>query len=83
MHALHTYYLVMSSDPREKDPYHFVVASSMKLLYKSDDSTASNEIPAWVEISGDIRLTPFYNLDDCIENIQSYVRSINESKFNS
>ena len=72
----------MCSDPREKDPYRFVVASSMKpSLYESDDSTALNQIPAWVKISGDIRLTPFYDLHDCVGKIQSYARSINEGKF--
>ena len=35
-----------------------------------------NQIPPWTEIQGDIRLTPFYNIDDCLEKVRGYVQEI-------
>ena len=32
-----------------------------------------NQIPPWVEISGDIRLTPFYNIADVTKAVNGYV----------
>ena len=36
-----------------------------------------NQIPAWVEVQGDIRLTPFYNIHECMEKVKGYVDELN------
>ncbi len=35
-----------------------------------------NQIPPWVEISGDVRLTPFYEPAKCIATLQAYAADI-------
>ena len=37
-----------------------------------------NQIPAWTEIKGDIRLTPFYNIHDCMKKFEGYVQELND-----
>ena len=39
-----------------------------------------NQIPPWAEVQGDVRLTPFYNIHECLERIKGYVKEINESE---
>ena len=39
-----------------------------------------NQIPPWTEMSGDIRLTPFYNVYDCIEKVKGYVKELNDGE---
>eukprot|EP01050_Picozoa_sp_SAG11_P012230 SAG11_NODE_1348_length_5137_cov_3.785232_4_plen_222_part_00 len=36
-----------------------------------------NQLPAWTEISGDVRLTPFYNIAECCAKVDGYVAEIN------
>ena len=35
-----------------------------------------NQIPPWVEISGDVRLTPFYEPLKCIAALEGYAADI-------
>ena len=39
-----------------------------------------NQIPAWAEVQGDIRLTPFYNIEDCLDKVKGYVKDINNGE---
>ena len=56
---------------------------------------AVNQIPAWVEmrgkqrlvqyllflpLTGDVRLTPFYNVKDCMAKLKGYVDELNKGK---
>lgn len=36
-----------------------------------------NQLPPWVEISGDVRLTPFYEVEDVRKAVEGYVADIN------
>ena len=36
-----------------------------------------NQLPPWTEIQGDIRLTPFYDAEACLEKVMGYVASLN------
>ena len=40
-----------------------------------------NQIPPWTEVQGDIRLTPFYNIDECVKKVEGYVKEINDGGF--
>ena len=33
-----------------------------------------NQIPAWCKIAGDIRLAPFYDIEECRERMAKYVQ---------
>jgi acetylornithine deacetylase len=37
-----------------------------------------NQLPPWTEIKGDIRLTPFYDVDRCVEKMRDYVKKLND-----
>ena len=39
-----------------------------------------NQIPAWAEVQGDIRLTPFYNIQDCLNKVRGYVEDMNNGQ---
>ena len=36
-----------------------------------------NQLPPWVEISGDIRLTPFYEVADVHKAVDGYITDLN------
>lgn len=36
-----------------------------------------NQIPPWTEVQGDIRLTPFYDINVCRKKVESYVAELN------
>ena len=36
-----------------------------------------NQLPPWTEIQGDIRLTPFYEAETCLEKVKGYVEALN------
>lgn len=36
-----------------------------------------NQLPPWTEIQGDIRLTPFYDAETCLEKVKGYVDDLN------
>ena len=40
-----------------------------------------NQLPPWTEIQGDIRLTPFYDVDECMEKVKGYVQELNNGLF--
>ena len=39
-----------------------------------------NQLPPWTEIQGDIRVTPFYDIKDCLEKVEGYIRDISNGK---
>ena len=40
-----------------------------------------NQLPPWTEIQGDIRLTPFYDVDECMKKIMGYVEELNSGGY--
>ncbi|EEF42427.1 acetylornithine deacetylase [Ricinus communis] len=64
--------------PREQ-VYGFATASTMKPTQWSYPGGGINQIPGECTISGDVRLTPFYNLVDVKNMLQEYVDDINEN----
>ena len=36
-----------------------------------------NQLPPWTEVQGDIRLTPFYDVDECMKKVKGYVKELN------
>jgi acetylornithine deacetylase len=61
----------------EEVRYNFQCPSSMKPTQFKTAPGSSNQIPPNVTISGDIRLTPFYEVDDAINAIKKYVEEMN------
>lgn len=62
--------------PSEKI-YSFATPSTMKPTQIKCAEGALNQIPPWVEIRGDVRLTPFYKMEDVMSKVSSYVDDIN------
>ena len=51
----------------------------MKPTQVSCSPGALNQLPAWTEFSGDVRLTPFYDPVDVMNKVQEYIDEINEN----
>ena len=54
---------------------------NMMLLWCISIQTADgsvNQLPPWTEVQGDIRLTPFYDVNECVEKVKGYVADLNE-----
>ncbi|KAM2698103.1 hypothetical protein FF1_037528 [Malus domestica] len=64
--------------PKE-EAYGFATPSTMKPTQWTYPGGGINQIPAECTISGDVRLTPFYNVEDVMEKLQEYVDDINEN----
>ncbi|KAM1787399.1 hypothetical protein ACFX11_037796 [Malus domestica] len=64
--------------PKE-EAYGFATPSTMKPTQWTYPGGGMNQIPAECTISGDVRLTPFYNVKDVMEKLQEYVDDINEN----
>ncbi|KAK8626264.1 hypothetical protein V6N13_133915 [Hibiscus sabdariffa] len=59
--------------------YGFATPSTMKPTQWSYPGGGINQIPGECTISGDVRLTPFYNVKDVMTKLQEYVDYINEN----
>ena len=71
--------LIVPQHPDE-ERYNFAAPSTMKPTQVSCAEGSVNQIPAWTEMRGDIRLTPFYDIDDCIEKVKGYVKELNDGE---
>jgi len=58
--------------------YNFATCSTMKPTQMKCCVGSLNQLPPWAEWSGDIRLTPFYEVDDVKAKVESYVAALNE-----
>ncbi|KAJ0111940.1 hypothetical protein Patl1_03482 [Pistacia atlantica] len=63
----------------EEQVYGFATPSTMKPTQWNYPGGGINQIPFECTVSGDVRLTPFYNVKDVIEKLQEYVDDINEN----
>ncbi|KAK6782957.1 hypothetical protein RDI58_020753 [Solanum bulbocastanum] len=57
--------------------YKFEAPSTMKPTQWFYPGGGNNQIPGECTISGDVRLTPFYNVPDVIQKLQEYVDDLN------
>ncbi|CAL5187739.1 unnamed protein product [Lathyrus oleraceus] len=64
--------------PREQ-VYGFPIPSTMKPTQWSYPGGGINQIPGECTISGDFRLTPFYDMKDAMKKLQEYVDDINDN----
>ena len=61
----------------EEECYKFATPSTMKPTQIRCSEGSVNQLPPWTEIQGDIRLTPFYEAEACLEKVMGYVASLN------
>ncbi|XP_074317751.1 acetylornithine deacetylase-like [Silene latifolia] len=59
--------------------YGFATPSTMKPTQWSYPGGGNNQIPGECTICGDVRLTPFYDVADCMKKLQEYVDDINSN----
>ena len=62
----------------QEQVYAFATPSTMKPTQIKIAEGGVNQLPPWVEIQGDIRLTPFYNAAECQKTVERYVAELNE-----
>ncbi|XP_050376154.1 acetylornithine deacetylase isoform X2 [Argentina anserina] len=66
--------------PHEKEKvYEYATPSTMKPTQWNYPGGGINQIPYECTISGDVRLTPFYDVKDVMKKLQEYVDDINEN----
>ncbi|OIW10884.1 hypothetical protein TanjilG_27830 [Lupinus angustifolius] len=63
----------------QEQVYGFATPSTMKPTQWSYPGGGINQVPGECTISGDVRLTPFYNVKDVMNKLQEYVDDINEN----
>ncbi|GLU05423.1 hypothetical protein SLE2022_225250 [Rubroshorea leprosula] len=63
----------------QEQVYGFATPSTMKPTQWSYPGGGINQIPAECTISGDVRLTPFYNVKDAMQKLRQYVDDINKN----
>ncbi|XP_019423768.1 PREDICTED: acetylornithine deacetylase-like [Lupinus angustifolius] len=63
----------------QEQVYGFATPSTMKPTQWSYPGGGINQIPGECTISGDVRLTPFYNVKNVMEKLQEYVDDINKN----
>ena len=64
---------------KEEAAYGFNAGSSMKPTQVCCVEGSVNQIPSWCKVTGDIRLVPFYDMVECMERVEGYVKKINEN----
>jgi acetylornithine deacetylase len=72
------FYETFPEHPDEK-PYNFSTPSTMKPTQIECAKGAINQLPPWTTISGDIRLTPFYDAGVVFETMENWVKELNEN----
>jgi acetylornithine deacetylase len=66
--------------PKEQE-YGFGCSSSFKITMVSYPSGAVNQIPGQCTFSGDIRVVPFYPIDEVIKSVQQFVAEVQADIF--
>ena len=47
------------------------------LFYQTADG-GINQLPPWTDVQGDIRLTPFYDIEECVKKVEDYVAELDK-----
>ena len=63
----------------EEKTYNFSTPSTMKPTQIECAKGAINQLPPWTTISGDIRLTPFYDVGVVHAQMETWVKELNEN----
>jgi len=63
----------------DEKKYHFMCPSTMKPTQMECAKGSLNQIPPFCVISGDIRLTPFYDIKDVYDKMEAWVKDLNEN----
>jgi len=63
----------------QESEYKFICCSTMKMTTIDMPPGAINQIPARCTIQGDIRLTPFYTVEDAKAKVEEYIKDISEN----
>jgi acetylornithine deacetylase len=63
----------------QEDLYKFATPSTMKPTQVECAKGALNQLPPWTTISGDIRLTPFYDPIVVMNKVNEYVQELNDN----
>eukprot|EP00300_Choanocystis_sp_HF-7_P030223 c39004_g1_i1.p1 GENE.c39004_g1_i1~~c39004_g1_i1.p1 ORF type:complete len:433 (+),score=109.42 c39004_g1_i1:75-1373(+) len=63
----------------DEQRYNFATPSTMKPTQISCAEGGLNQLPPWCEVKGDVRLTPFYSLEECLAKLDGYVADINNN----
>lgn len=63
----------------EEQRYGFATSSTLKPTQWSLPAGSINQIPGQATICGDVRVTPFYDINEVIRSIQGYVDEINKN----
>lgn len=63
----------------KENEYSYLTSSNLKPTQISCSSGALNQLPAECIIQGDLRLTPFYDINDVKIKIESYIHNINQN----
>jgi len=71
------FYEDFQPDPQE-DAYQFATGSHMKPTQIECAKGSTNQICPECTVHGDIRLSPFYEVEDVVEKVELYVREFNE-----
>ncbi|KAL4129192.1 hypothetical protein PRIC2_005203 [Phytophthora ramorum] len=61
---------------KEKE-YNYSCPSTMKPMHVESSVNGLNQIPPWVKITGEVRLSPFYEMKDMFARMHSYVDDLN------
>jgi len=61
----------------EETRWGFITPSTMKPTQQACARGSLNQIPGYASLSGDIRLSPFYDIRDCMRKIEEWVEDIN------
>lgn len=61
----------------DEDRWNFATSSTMKPTQFETARGSLNQIPPHATASGDIRLTPFYDIADCMAAVERYVAELN------
>ncbi|XP_049415753.1 acetylornithine deacetylase-like [Solanum stenotomum] len=70
------FYRDFPAHPKEQ-VYEFATPSTMKPTQWFYPGGGINQIPGECTVSGDVRLTPFYNVSDAMKKLQEYVDDLN------
>ena len=63
----------------KENEYSYLTSSNFKPTQISCSSGTLNQLPAECIIQGDIRLTPFYDMNDVKIKIENYIHNINQN----
>ena len=72
------FYSKFPATPQEAQ-YKFMTCSTMKPTQVKCATGSLNQLPAWVQISGDIRATPFYDVAEIKAGLDGVVKEMNEN----